>query len=290
MTGYGRNELIFEGKKYFCEVKSLNHRFLDISLRIPKFLSNLENWIKEIISRYVIRGKIDVTIIINGFEDLSDKKIIEIDRDALNHYFNLLSNIKKELRISDEIKLKDILEFKDIFVVSEREVDLEKEKTPLEKVICETLMLLVKMREEEGVSLELDFTKRIQKIEERLQKIERFSKNMVIYYRTKLKERIKELVDDISLDDYRIEHEVAIYADKCNITEEIVRFKSHLKQLSQFCKSSGAVGKKMDFMLQECSREANTIASKSSSSETSHLIVEIKALVEEMREQASNIE
>lgn len=289
MTGYGRGEAKDESRSFLVEIKSVNHRYNDIIIRMPKKLSLFEEKIRKIIKDSVKRGRIEVYITLEESKD--EEVIIKPNLNIIEQYFNSLKEIKEKLQIKDEISLSNLTRFPDTFTIESKEEEEDVIWVSLSLALNGALDALISMRKTEGVKLVEDIRNRSKKIQKIVKEIEIRTPIIVKEYRTKLLERIRELTEDtIEIDEDRIALEASIYADKSNITEEIVRLFSHLDQLNDITDESGAVGRKLDFLIQEMNREINTIGSKSSDISISSMVIEIKSELEKIREQVQNIE
>lgn len=289
MTGYGRAEFLSEGGKIIVEIKSLNHRYLEVSVRLPSALLPLELEIKKKINACFSRGKIEVSIRANANLSLEKGLGLDLNLPLLRSYYALLCRMKEELNLKDDITLAMMTSFKDIFVSLE-ETDLTDVWQKVEALLDEAIAELTLMREKEGGILCRDLIERISMIQQLLDNIELKLPQVTAAYKRRLTERIKELMGDAVIDESRLMQEVAMMAEKSDITEEIVRFRSHIGQFIDMLQSDEAVGRKVDFLIQEMGREANTIGSKSSNVEISHFDIEIKSELARMREQVQNLE
>lgn len=288
MTGYGKAD--YENRKLgiSIEVSSVNSRFLEYSLRIPRQLSFLEPKFKELIAAGIGRGKIFLTV---NYEDNG----IGIDRLAINkkladEIFQQLASLKKTYRLAGEIEIGHLLDFPDIFRI-EKADNIKREVWPSMKVAMNrALDELITMRKREGTNLKKDLAARLKHLADRIKQVEKLSSRNVGASRKRLTQRINEVLNGKTLDNMRLEEEVAYIAERSDITEECVRFKSHLKQFELGIKKSGPIGKKLNFILQELNRETNTIGAKAADMKISHFVVELKDEIEKMREQIQNVE
>lgn len=288
MTGYGRGESSDENRSFVVEMKSVNHRYNDIIIKMSKKLSSFEERIRNLIKSRLKRGRVEVYI---SFEKSNNEDIvIEPNLNVIEQYYNALFSVKKQLNLKDDINLALLMSFPDAIEIKNNEEDEEAIWMTLEPALNEALNSLLQMRRTEGIKLADDIKKRSNKIYEIVKKIEERSHLIIKEYKHKLYDRIKELMEEIEIDENRLALELAIYADKSNITEEIVRLYSHLEQLNSILSESGVVGRKLDFLIQEMNREINTIGSKSSNIEISNNVIEIKSELEKIREQVQNIE
>ena len=287
MTGYGKAFLSKDLREYQMEIKSLNHRYLDISIRMPRVLSYLEEDIKKEISKKVKRGKIDVYI---NFENNSTEgKEIKINTEIAKMYIKELRNLAQEENLQDNIEVTEISKFPDVLSVKSTQEDetIKQEVIELTKIATDKL---VEMRRNEGNKLAEDLLIRIKAITEKVKQISTLSTGLIEEYVVKLEGRIKEILKNHEIDENRLAQEVVIYADKCSIEEEVTRLNSHILQFEQFLNSEEAIGKKLDFMVQEMNRETNTIGSKANNLQITNGVIDIKTELENIREQIQNIE
>jgi len=288
MTGYGRVETMYGGRNVVVEAKSVNHRFLEISLKMPSILFPLEPEYKKKIAERFKRGRIDVSIRLEG-ED-AELSGINLNIDTARGYFNVLMRLKEEFGIQEPVTIRDMISFRDIFAPSaDKELDAPF-LGQVEKTLQEALSILVGMRQDEGVSLFSDMQMRLQGIREMVETMRGRSPQVVMDYQKRLSVRIKDLAAGFELDDARLAQEVAIMAERCDITEELVRMGSHISQFEGLLKSDEAEGRKIDFLLQEMNREINTIGSKCNDLEIARQVIEAKSELGKLREQAQNIE
>ena len=288
MTGYGRSENRIEKADIVVEVKSSNHRYCDISLRMPQRCFALEAEIKKLIQTRLKRGRIDLSIQIESTEQEDFK--IELNIPLVQRYFLLLKELKALLHLSGEITLNQVMAQKDIFVLQTTNQNGVYDWEILQGPISLALDALVKMREVEGSQLEEDFLLRLQKIEQLLDEIKAIADETSNHHYKTLREKIQSFCKDIELDESRIVQEVAYLVEKSDIEEELVRTRSHILQFRQWLDAEDIVGRKLEFLIQELHREVNTISSKSYHANISLRAVEIKNELERMREQVQNIE
>jgi uncharacterized protein (TIGR00255 family) len=288
MTGYGRVVALLDGRNIAVEAKSVNHRFLEISLRTPSALFSLEMEYKKKIGERFKRGRIDVSIRLEG--EGADTSKVNLNLEIAHNYFDVLSRLKAEFHLQEPITLKSLTVFRDIFTPSS-ETELSPDfLSQVEKTLQEALSMLVNMRQDEGMALYSDMQMRLKVITEIMETIRLRAPQVVLEYQKRLADRIKELTAGYVLDDARLAQEVAIMADRCDITEELVRMQSHINQFEALLQSEDAEGKKIDFLLQEMNREINTIGSKSNNAEIARQVIEAKSELGKLREQAQNIE
>ena len=289
MTGFGRGEYKDDNYYFLVECKTINHKYCDINIRLPRKISFLEDKIRNFIKDYIKRGRVDVYIKLDllGSEDVN----LKFDEILASQYVNILREIRDKFDLVDDISVMNVAKFPDVIKTEEKEEDEDLLWSILSTALEETLTNLKGMRNEEGQKLAKDVLERCDILQSTIEEIEKNSYNVVIDYKEKLNNRISEILDNPSLiDENRLAQEVAIYADKSNITEEIVRFKSHIGQLRNTIVKDESIGRKIDFLIQEMNRETNTIGSKSSDLNITNLVVEIKSELEKIREQIHNIE
>ena len=287
MTGYGKGNISENLRNYQVEITSVNHRYLDISVKMPRVLSYLEEDVKKVISSKVKRGKIDVFI---TFENSSTEgKEIKINNEIAKMYINQLKQLAEEENILANIEVTEISKYPDVLSVQNTQDDEQIKKELIEATTIATDKL-VQMRQVEGSKMAEDLLKRIEKINQKIEKISELSTGLIEEYVVKLENRIKEILKNQEIDESRLAQEVVIYADKCSIEEEVTRLKSHISQFKELINSDDAVGKKLDFIIQEMNRETNTIGSKANNLEITNGVIDIKTEIENIREQVQNIE
>lgn len=288
MTGYGKASLIVEGREYQVEIKSVNHRYLDINIKMPRTLGYLEETIKKQISEKIKRGKIDVFI---TFENNSQEgKDIKINKELAKIYINQLKELAQEENISSNIEVIDIAKFPDVLTIKIEQED-EKIKNEILQVTKDATDKIIEMKNIEGQKISQDLLARIGKIENKIEEISKKSTGLIEEYVVKLEKRIKEILKTEEIDKSRIAQEVVIYADKCSVEEEITRLKSHIYQFKNLIADNNeTIGKKLDFIIQEMNRETNTIGSKANNLEITNGVIDIKTELEDIREQTQNIE
>ncbi|PJB01402.1 MAG: YicC family protein [Ignavibacteria bacterium CG_4_9_14_3_um_filter_36_18] len=288
MTGYGKGVAANGGLSAEVEVKSVNSRYLDISLKLPSSLLNKEYDVREFIKTKITRGKLSVIIQLKKIED--ETEIVPIDKDKLKSYIQLIKEIKKTAKLSEKIKLDHLLLNRDLFTSGNNVEYSEAEFQLIKKALGAALDQLKKMKKNEGLELAKDLKKRILMIENRLNEIEADYKKAIPEQFEKLKGRVKSMIENITEFSDRLELELAVIADRSEITEECVRLRSHLKFFLESIDKDDDPGRKLNFICQEMNRETNTIASKSISTPVTHNSVLIKEEIEKIREQIQNIE
>ncbi|HHW54185.1 MAG TPA: YicC family protein [Firmicutes bacterium] len=287
MTGYGRGEGMWEGEHFQVEVRSLNHRYLECSIKIPKQYSYLQEKIRSTVQRYVTRGRVEVNV--SALGEKSEAKEVRVDKDLALAYYNALKELSNYLQLDLEVDIKAIADFPDVFLVEEKEPDQENSQRALEIALTAALEDLVAMRAAEGEKLQEDIIHRIAIIEQVIKDIEERAPQVVVEYRNGLKQRMEKFLAG-EIEEGRLLTEVAYFAEKANINEELVRMFSHIDLFRSTLKEEGAIGRKLDFILQEMYREINTIGSKAGDTAIARAVVEVKSELEKIREQVQNIE
>lgn len=287
MTGYGRANLSKDLREYQIEIKSVNHRYLDVSIKMPRQISYLEETIKREVAAKVKRGKIDVFV---TFENNSlEGKEIKINTELAEAYINELKKLAEKENILADIQVTDISKYPDVLNIQNNQDDetIKKEVLKTVKIATDSL---VQMRQIEGQKIAEDLLLRLDKIQLKVNKISKLSTGLIEEYVVKLEERIKQILKDQEIDPSRLAQEVVIYADKCSIQEEVTRLNSHISQFKMLLNSNEAIGKKLDFIIQEMNRETNTIGSKANNLEITNDVIDLKTEIENIREQVQNIE
>ncbi len=288
MTGYGKGQITSGKFEVTVEIKSVNNRYLDILFRSPSMLTSFEPEMRNNIKKNVYRGKISVFIEVK--ESAKNENGSTINEEKLYHYYNTLKEIKNKLNLSEEIDLNHLLSFQELFETDISGVDENKFKIHLRTTLEKALQSFNAMRLKEGKHLINDMTGRLDKINTIIENVQKKAKNNVRAEFGKLKIRINELLENQQVDPDRLEQEIALISDKVDITEEITRMESHIVQFRQTLKRDKELGKKLTFILQEMHREANTMNSKTTDLEISHLVIQVKEEIEKIREQTQNIE
>lgn len=288
MTGFGRATFEDDSRSFTVEIKSINHRYCDINLKMPKSLISIEDKIRSTIQKKINRGKVDVFINLTTY----DKKDIRtvFNETLADSYVECLRSIKNRYDIKDDISLSLVAKFPEVVTIQQQEEDIEKLWKSLSGPLNEAIDMLLKMRQIEGKKLQENIIEKCNNIKNILDNIEERAPLVPITYKQKLQERLKELLEDYNIDENRIAMEVAILADRACIDEEIVRLNSHIIQMQETLKLDESIGRKLDFIVQEMNRETNTIASKANDLNISNLAISIKNEIEKIREQIQNIE
>lgn len=288
MTGFGRGKYETEGRTYNVEIKAVNHKYSDISIKLPRFLNCLEDGIRKKISANVSRGKIDVFITFENYSSIGTE--IRLNKELANTYIKELTELANETGIQNNINVMEIAKFPDVLKIDEESQE-ELIGKELNFAIDDALNKFIQMREIEGAKLIEDIEKRINLIENKVEEISKYSSTLVQEYIVKLEARVKELLKTDVVDENRIAQEIVIYSDKCSIEEELTRLRSHISQFKKLIKENNSpIGKKFDFLVQEMNRETNTIGSKANCLEITNRVIDIKTEIENIREQIQNIE
>lgn len=289
MTGFGRSEN--QNDDYSCkaEIRSVNNRYIDINTRFPKSMMTLDATVKKLIKSRCARGSFDLNISIERINGNSGDQVLQPNLELAEQYRQAFTEIKNRLKMEGEIDINLLLSMKDVVKVESGEVDPSKENL-IQETLEKALGALIEMREEEGKHLQADLFARIETIENNAKVIKSRQSESVQAYKERLEERIKVLSDGVEIDPQRIAQETAIMADRCDVTEEVVRLDSHFKQFRKLLGGSQPLGRKLEFLIQEINRETNTIGSKTIDSGVSQIVIEIKSDLEKIREQLQNIE
>ena len=288
MTGFGRSKLEENSREYIVEIKSVNHKYSDISIKLPRNIMCFEEKIKKIISSNISRGKVDVFITFNNYSD--EGKNVILNKELAKNYINQLRELANENGLDDKIRVTEITKMPDVLQLKIEDDDSEVIWKELEKCVNQAVANFVEMRETEGERIKQDLSVRINNIETLVNSIFSNTTGLIEEYVVKLRERIKEILQTDVVDEARLAQEIVIYADKCSIEEELTRLRSHIAQFRSLLESKEPVGKKIDFLIQEMNRETNTIASKSVKLEITNLAIDVKTAMEDIREQIQNIE
>lgn len=288
MTGYGRSKLTLGDKEYTIEIKAVNHRYLDMAVKIPRNISYLEEKIKKVVSNAVNRGKIEISIMYSNIPTENESNI-QINKALAKDYISQLKQIAKENGLSEDFDVTSVLRLPDL-LVSRDNVDEDEIWKAFEPKVQEAVNNFNQMRIDEGMQLSKDILRRIDEISKNLEIISNNSNGLAEKYVIKLEARIKEILKTDVVDPNRLAQEVVIYSDKCSIEEELTRMRSHIEQFKKLVNDSDSKGKKIDFLIQEMNRETNTIASKANCLDITKMVIEVKTELEDIREQIQNIE
>lgn len=289
MTGFGRGTYAEHGKEFTVEIKSVNHRYVDFYIKLPRQIAFLEERVREVAAKSIFRGKADIFI---SFEDRSeDSRSVTLDEALAGAYIQAVEKLRDKYGLKDDLSLSFVSRFPDVLRIEKNEDDEEQLWGILSKALEAGVASLVQMREKEGHELKSSLLQKADYMEKIISQIANRSPGVVIEYKQKLENRIKELLNQQTIDENRIAMEVAIFADRCSIDEELVRLGSHLIQLRDILSiNKQPVGRKLDFLVQEINREINTIGSKSNDIEITKFVLELKSETEKIREQIQNME
>ena len=288
MTGYGRAVETVNGREFTVEIRSVNNRYLDCNVKLPRMISFAEDAVKQMVKAAVSRGKVDVFISINS--EAADDVLVTLNKPVLEGYLNAMRQIADDYGVRDDISVMGLARMPDVLLVEKPQVDEEQLQNDLLSVVKKALDAYDAMRVKEGAALEADLRSRAATILELVGQVEQASPETVNEYRTRLENKLREVLENTAIDESRILTEAAIFADKVAVDEETVRLRSHLAQMDQMLSGNGGIGRKLDFLLQEMNREANTTGSKCSDVKIARIVVDIKAELEKIREQTQNIE
>lgn len=288
MTGYGRAVETVNGREFTVEVRSVNNRYLDCTVKLPRSLSFAEDAIKQAVKGTITRGKVDVFVTVHS--EGGEEAKITLNTSMVEGYLAAMQQLEDSYHVKNDISIMGLARMPDVFTVERPEVDEEQLLSDLMSVAKKALAGYDAMRSTEGKAMEADLRSRGQTILELVSQVEAGSPQTVADYRQRLENKLKEVLANTSIDENRILTEAAIFADKVAVDEETVRLRSHLQQMNTMLENGGAVGRKLDFLLQEMNRESNTIGSKCSDVRLARIVVDIKAELEKIREQTQNIE
>ncbi len=287
MTGYGKSNLSINSREYQVEIKTVNHKYIDTNIRIPRTISYLEEDIRKLITSKLKRGKVDISITFENYSE--DGNDIRINTELAKMYIENLRKLAEEENLASNIEVTEITKLPDVLTIKSN-LDEKQIKEELLQVVNDAINQLIDMRKNEGKRISEDILVKISQIEEKKEEIFALSTGLIDEYVVKLEARIKEILRTEEIDKSRLMQEVVIYADKCSVEEEITRLNSHIGQLRNLINSDEPAGKKMDFLIQEMNRETNTIGSKANNLEITNRVVDIKTILEDIREQIQNIE
>ena len=288
MTGFGRYEAVTEERKVVVEMKAVNHRYCDISIRLPKKMNFLETAIRNTIKQYINRGKVDVFI---TYEDYTEgEACIKYNRAMAGEYLKYLNQISEEFGITNDVNNVNLSRYPDVFVIEEQSIDEEKLWSYVKEAVEKACQGMIETREQEGTNLKKNILEKLDFVYDNTCAIEEKAPLLVSNYRDKLYAKVQEILEDTKIDDSVVATEVTIYADKICVDEETVRLKSHVKAMRNTLDLDESIGRKLDFITQEMNREANTILSKADDMEITNVAIDLKTEIEKIREQIQNIE
>lgn len=288
MTGFGRERSIIGGKEYLVEIRSVNSRYCELSAKLPRSYTYLEEKLKALVKDTVSRGKAEIFLSVTDVESRSTAVTVNIP--VVRNYLEEMRRCGKELGLNDNLALTDIFRMTDAFTVVRCEADEDEIWAAVKSVAEKALSHFAEMREKEGEKLRTDILDKLSNIEKMTLEVEKLSPKTTEAYRKRLYDKISEVLEDKQIDEQRILTEAAIFAEKTAVDEETVRLHSHFKQFREMCDSTEPIGRKLDFMVQELNRESNTIGSKAQDVSVTKLVIEMKSEIEKIREQIQNIE
>ena len=288
MTGFGRCEVLKDSRKFTVELKSVNHRYLDVNIRMPKKLNFFETSIRTLLKSYADRGKVDIFI---TYEDLSQSQVsVKYNAALAAEYLKYLNQMAEEFSLDNDVRVSTLSRYPEVFTMEECSEDEDELWNGLKEALEGAFSQFVEMRTKEGERLKEDILLKLDLLSEQIRCIEERSPQIIAEYRTKLEEKMRELLEDTQIDDNRIAAEVILFADKICTDEEVVRLKSHIQHMKETLEESNGIGRKLDFIAQEMNREANTILSKANDLDISNRAISLKTEIEKIREQIQNIE
>jgi uncharacterized protein (TIGR00255 family) len=288
MTGFGRAEHCDEKRKITVEIKSVNHRYLDVNIKMPKKLGFFETSVRSLLKEYMQRGKVDLYM---TYEDYGEDNFsLKYNRDIARSYLHYLNEMGNDFGLENDIRVSVLSRYPEVFTLEEMDADEDELWSDMEKVIRSACDAFVKSRVAEGENLKKDLTNKLDGMLNYVEDIEKRAPAIIEEYRQKITDKVKDMLGDVSVDEGRILTEVTLYADRSCVDEELVRLRSHIKGTIETLNTGGSVGRKLDFIAQEMNREANTILSKSTDLATSNLAIDLKTDIEKVREQIQNIE
>lgn len=288
MTGYGRSRQVLDGREITVEIRSVNHRYLEYSARIPRMYGYLEEKLKTFLQSSVSRGKVEVTVTIQNLT--GGDTVVQINQALAKGYLDAMRSQAESLGLKDDLTLSTLTRFNDVFTLQKLEEDQQVIWNSVQQVARQALDQFLEMRRREGERLKLDLLQKLELLNGHVAAVEEQSPKTVAAYRERLLQKMEELLADRCIDQQRILLEAGLYAEKIAVDEETVRLKSHLDQFAQMMEQSGPVGRKLDFLVQEINRETNTIGSKAQDLAVTRRVVEMKSEIEKIREQIQNIE
>lgn len=288
MTGFGKRQAVWGGSTIVAEVRSVNHRYREVVTRLPKGLMGLEEELKGLVYQRCHRGRIDLSVVMTG--DRETPKLLKVDLPVAKHYYRVLRELRQDLKLNGSIDVAFLASFREIFSVGESPIGEGQAGKVIKRLVAGAVRDMEKMRHREGKALLRDIRYRLGEVRRAHGLIQRRLPQVVRGYFQRMKARVEQLVGKEPFDESRLNQELAMFADRCDITEELTRLESHVSQFEMMAKGSEPVGRKLDFLLQEMGREVNTIGSKANDAEISNYVVEVKSELERIREQVQNVE
>ncbi len=288
MTGFGRCEMEEHARRITVEMKAVNHRYLDLSIKMPKKFNPFEAQIRNVLKEYLERGKVDLYI---TCEELGEENLqIRYNKSVAAEYLQYLRQMAEEFGLEDDVRVSTLSRFPEVFSMEDMKADEEEIWQDLEKVVRGAAQVFAESREREGEALKADLLDKLSQMQVSVAEIEKRTPQVIAEYREKLMAKVREMVGDVQIDENRLMMEVTVFADKICVDEEMVRLKSHIAAMEQELKKGGSVGRKLDFIAQEMNREANTTLSKANDLLTSDAAIDLKTMIEKIREQIQNLE
>ena len=289
MTGFGRGEAVLNGRRFVAEIKTVNNRHRDLFVRLPRTLQAIEDEVRSQVSAVIKRGRVEVTLQMEK-EGVELEYDLQLNVPLVRSYLRIFNQLNEEFGLEGKVRAEDLCQMKDVLLVKPEELDLAVARDALREAVRLALEACDSMRVQEGKALKEDFLKRLALIEDHLNEVQNRAGLVVEDYKRRLRQRVEHVAQGMPIDENRLMQEIAIFADRCDITEELVRARSHLEQFSSYLAADDSVGRRLDFLLQEINREITTMSSKASDSGISARGVEIKAELEKVREQVQNVE
>jgi len=289
MTGFGRGEAVLNGRRFIVEIKTVNNRHRDLFVRLPRSLQAIEEEVRGQVSAVIKRGRVEVTLQMDR-EGVELEYDLQLNLPLVRSYLRIFKQLNEEFGLEGKVRADDLCQMKDVLLLKPEELDLAVARDACRQCLSQALEACDSMRVQEGGALKEDFLKRLALIEGHLKEVETRAGLVVEDYKRRLRQRVEQVGQGMPVDENRLMQEIAIFADRCDITEELVRARSHLDQFRSYLSPDDAVGRRLDFLLQEINREINTMSSKASDSSISARGVEMKAELEKVREQVQNVE
>jgi len=289
MTGFGRGEAVLNGRRFIAEIKTVNNRHRDLFVRLPRSLQAIEDEVRSQVSAVINRGRVEVTLQMEK-EGVELEYDLQLNVPLVRSYLRIFNQLNEEFGLEGKVRAEDLCQMKDVLLVKPEELDLAAARDAFREAVRLALEACDSMRVQEGKALKEDFLKRLALIEDHLNEVQNRAGLVVEDYKRRLRQRVEHVAQGMPIDENRLMQEIAIFADRCDITEELVRARSHLEQFSSYLAAEDSVGRRLDFLLQEINREITTMSSKASDSGISARGVEIKAELEKVREQVQNVE
>lgn len=290
MTAYGRAECQAEDAAVLVEIKSVNHRYRDVVIRLPKALQPMEDELRAEVSSKVRRGRVEVSIQVQNNGNDACAYALKLNAPLVRAYVKVFDELADQFGFDQKVSLEGLCQMKDVLLVEPKTLEEDKIQPALREALRQALASYEEMRRREGEAIERDFVKRIQLLKEHVEEIEASVPRIVAAYGKRLRENVGRMLQDVAVDEARLAQEAAFFAERSDVTEEVVRIKSHLKQFGVYLALDDALGRRLDFLIQEINREVNTVSAKASDSAVSFLAVEMKAELEKLREQVQNVE